>query len=61
MTISGTHSTIDNVAGSATADNSGYEVNFLICILIKESNIIKKGPLFRGLFLFKIRNTSKSY
>ena len=28
MTISGTHSTIDNVAGSATADNSGYEVNF---------------------------------
>ena len=28
MTISGTHSTIDNVAGTATADNSGYEVNF---------------------------------
>ena len=28
MTISGTHSTIDNVAGSASADNSGYEVNF---------------------------------
>ena len=28
MTISGTHSTIDNVAGSATADNTGYEVNF---------------------------------
>ena len=28
MTISGTHSTIDNVAGSATADNTGYEINF---------------------------------
>ena len=28
LTISGTHSTIDNVAGSATADNTGYEVNF---------------------------------
>ena len=28
MTISGSHSTIDNVAGTATADNSGYEVNF---------------------------------
>ena len=28
MTISGTHSTIDNVAGSASADNSGYEINF---------------------------------
>jgi outer membrane protein OmpU len=28
MTISGTHSTIDNVAGSASADNTGYEINF---------------------------------
>ena len=28
MTISGSHSTIDNVAGSASADNSGYEINF---------------------------------
>ena len=28
MTISGTHSQIDNVAGSASADNMGYEVNF---------------------------------
>ena len=28
MTISGTHSTIDNVAGTGTADNTGYEVNF---------------------------------
>ena len=28
MTVSGTHSTIDNVAGTGTADNTGYEVNF---------------------------------
>jgi outer membrane protein OmpU len=28
MTISGTHSSIDNVAGTGTADNTGYEVNF---------------------------------
>ncbi len=28
LTISGTHSTIDNVAGTGTADNTGYEVNF---------------------------------
>ena len=28
MTISGTHSTIDNVAGTSTADNTGYEINF---------------------------------
>ena len=28
MTISGTHSTVDNVGGTATADNVGYEVNF---------------------------------
>ena len=28
MTISGTHSTVDNVGGTATADNTGYEVNF---------------------------------
>jgi outer membrane protein OmpU len=28
MTISGTHSTVDNVGGTATADNTGYEINF---------------------------------
>ena len=28
LTVSATHSTIDNVAGSSTADNEGYEVNF---------------------------------
>ena len=28
MTVSASHSNIDNVAGSSTADNSGYEVNF---------------------------------
>ena len=28
MTVSASHSTIDNVAGSGTADNSGYEINF---------------------------------
>ena len=28
MTVSATHSQIDNVAGSSTADNTGYEVNF---------------------------------
>ena len=28
MTISGTHSQIDNVAGTSTADNTGYEINF---------------------------------
>ena len=28
LTVSGTHSTIDNVAGTSTADNTGYEVNF---------------------------------
>ena len=29
MTISGTHSTIDNQNGTATADNTGYELNFV--------------------------------
>jgi outer membrane protein OmpU len=29
MTISGSHSQIDNVAGTATADNTGYELNFV--------------------------------
>ena len=29
MTISGTHSQVDNVAGTATADNTGYEINFI--------------------------------
>jgi outer membrane protein OmpU len=29
MTISGTHSTVDNVGGTATADNTGYEINFI--------------------------------
>ena len=29
LTVSATHSTIDNVAGTSTADNSGYEVNFV--------------------------------
>ena len=29
MTISGTHSQIDNVAGTGTADNTGYEINFV--------------------------------
>ena len=29
LTLSATHSTIDNVAGSSTADNTGYEVNFI--------------------------------
>ena len=28
ITVSATHSKIDNVAGAATSDNSGYEVNF---------------------------------
>ena len=28
ITVSAAHSNIDNVAGSGTADNSGYEVNF---------------------------------
>ena len=28
LTISGSHSTVDNVGGTATADNTGYEVNF---------------------------------
>ena len=28
ITVSATHSKIDNVAGSSTSDNSGYEVNF---------------------------------
>ena len=40
MTISASHSQVDNVAGTATADNTGYEINFLICILIIESNFI---------------------
>ena len=29
MTISGTHSQVDNVAGTATADNTGYVINFV--------------------------------
>ena len=29
LTISGTHSTIDNQNGTATADNTGYELNFV--------------------------------
>jgi outer membrane protein OmpU len=29
MTISGSHSQIDNVAGTGTADNTGYEINFV--------------------------------
>ena len=29
LTVSATHSTIDNVAGSSSADNTGYEVNFI--------------------------------
>ena len=29
LTVSATHSTIDNVAGTSTADNTGYEVNFV--------------------------------
>jgi outer membrane protein OmpU len=29
MTISGTHSTIDNQNGTATSDNTGYELNFV--------------------------------
>ena len=29
MTISGTHSQVDNVGNSASADNTGYEVNFV--------------------------------
>jgi outer membrane protein OmpU len=28
MTISATHSTVDNVGGTGTADNTGYEINF---------------------------------
>ena len=28
MTISGTHSNVDNVGGTSTTDNSGYEINF---------------------------------
>ena len=28
MTISGTHSNVDNVGGTSTTDNSGYELNF---------------------------------
>ena len=28
MTISATHSSVDNVGGTATADNTGYEINF---------------------------------
>ena len=28
MTVSATHSTIDNVAGADASDNTGYEVNF---------------------------------
>ncbi len=29
MTISGTHSSVDNVAGTAASDNTGYELNFV--------------------------------
>ena len=29
LTVSATHSAVDNVAGSSTADNTGYEVNFV--------------------------------
>jgi outer membrane protein OmpU len=29
MTISGSHSTIDNQNGTATSDNTGYELNFV--------------------------------
>ena len=29
MTISGTHSQVDNVVNAAAADNTGYEVNFV--------------------------------
>mgnify|MGYP002839965614 CR=1 FL=1 len=29
MTISGTHSSVDNVGGTASADNTGYELNFV--------------------------------
>ena len=29
LTVSATHSSVDNVAGSSTADNTGYEVNFV--------------------------------
>ena len=29
LTVSATHSVIDNVAGAAAADNTGYEVNFI--------------------------------
>jgi outer membrane protein OmpU len=28
LTISGTHATVDNVGGTGTADNTGYEINF---------------------------------
>jgi hypothetical protein len=28
MTISGTHSSVDNVGGTDANDNSGYEINF---------------------------------
>ena len=29
LTVSATHSQVDNVAGSSSADNTGYEVNFI--------------------------------
>ena len=29
MTISGTHAQMDNVGGTATSDNTGYELNFV--------------------------------
>ena len=29
LTVSATHSTVDNVGGTTTADNTGYEVNFV--------------------------------
>ena len=32
MTISGTHSTVDNVGGTATADNTGYELNLSFAV-----------------------------
>jgi len=28
MTLSGSHHSVDNVGGTATADNTGYELNF---------------------------------
>ena len=53
MTISGTHSTIDN--GWFRVSRQYWIRNFCICILIKE---FLKGLFNRGLF-FKIRNSCK--